>query len=350
MRRFKRILKWSIVPLVIELSILFYANNFYLTGNLKLNILKENRQESKISFSGIKVPVPDDATMINASYDGKYVSYFTNGTLKVINTQDNSEEIIKFPNNIKANYYQWLPDRDRLLIAEKNNVGIGNYYYTISYYDMREKERVELSDDSGKVVKISIPDSKYVVDSIALSTLTNATYIKVSKDGIKNRIYRIDAMSQIESFLNNNYKIGAIATLNRNDKFIYEDLTHKRVGIIGKNTSYISDIINPYVLGIDSEDNLYIGSANGTKVTTIFYKNMDNTVRKWETLKLPESVGESNIHITKEGQIYVDDSLRGVLTEVKSGKEIKYTGKFIDIVKGGVVTLADGKIKGVSIQ
>lgn len=350
MRRFKKILKWSIIPLILELSLLFYIDKFYLTGSLKFNIMKDTKLGSKINFAKIKVSVPNDAEMIKVSYDGKYVSYFTNGILKVVNTQDNSEGTIKFPNTIKADYYCWLPDRDRLLIAEKNNGGSGKYYYTISYYDTREKERVQLSDSSSKALKMSIADSKYKVESIALSTLTNATYVKIARDGMKNRIYRIDAQSDLTSFLNNNYKIGSIATLNRNDKFIYEDLTHKRIGIIGKNTSYVSDIINPYIMGIDSEDRLYIGSAKGTKVTTIFYKSMENNAGIWEPLKLSEPTEKDDIYITKEGNIYIDDSLSGVLREAKTGKEIKYTGKFLGIVKGGLMTINDGKVNGISIQ
>lgn len=351
MRRFKRMLKWSIFPLIIELSLLFYANNFYLTQNLKFSITKETGTESKTDFSKIKVSVPSNATLINASYDGRYVSYLSNGVLKVVNSQDNTEETVKFPSNIKATYYKWLPDRDRLLIAERNAEGNGSYYYTISYYDTREKERVELSDSSGKTVKMSIPDSKYEVDSIALSTLTNATFIKISEDDIKNKVYRIDAMSELESFLNNNYKIGTIATLNRNDKFIYEDLTHKRIGIVGNSTTYMSDIINPYILGIDGEDNLYIGSAKGTEVTTIFYKAMDDsTAKNWETIKLSEPTEKGDIYITDEGNIYTDDSFRGILKDIKTGKEIKYTGTFLSIVKGGIMTLQDGKVQGVSIQ
>lgn len=348
MRRLKRLLKWSILPLIFELSMLFYFDKIYLSQNLNFKINKESRNGSKVNLASIKTKVPEDNSSLKVSYDGKYVSYMSSDVLKIINTQDNSENTVKFPSDIKATYYTWLPDRDRLLIAEKNGSG-SRYYYTISYYDTREKERVQLSDDSGKAIKISVADSKYEVDSIAMSTLTNATYIKVTRGGNKNNIYRIDANSHLENFMNSNYKLGTIATLNRDDKFIYEDLTHKKVTIVGKKTVNISDIINPYILGIDNEDNMYIGSTKENKVTTIFYKKMDTVSRNWETIRLQESKEKDSIHITGDGSIYIDDSLKGMLTEVKSGKTVNYNGKFLQLVKGGVISNVDGKIQGKSL-
>lgn len=347
MKLLKRMLKWSIIPLVFQLSVLLYIDQIYLNQNLHLKISKGTANDFKVNANKIKVDLPSDAEMASVSYDGRYVSYYSDSKLSIINTQDNKKSDISFPSNVVVTYYKWLPDRNRLLIAERHKSN--GYYFTISYYDTRDNEKIEYANGNGGTIKIPVSSSKYKVDSITVSTLTNAQYIKISIDGLHNRIYRIDANVDATNVLNSNYKMGVITTLNRLDRLIYENLTTEKIRVLNRESLNLT-LNNPRILGVDSEDNLYLGNSSEGNIEKVYYCNMDVKDSEWMRVNLGEKIPAEDVYITSGGKIFLNDELSGTIKNALTGKSVKYNGKFVSIFEGGMISLVDDKIIGTDIS
>lgn len=347
MKLLKKLLKWSIIPLIFQLSVLLYIDQIYLNQSLHLKISKGTLNDTTANAKKINVDLPSDAKMTSVSYDGRYVSYYNGTELNIINTQNRKKSNISFPSNVTVTYYKWLPDRDRLLIAERHKSN--GYYFTISYYDTRDNEKIEYANSKGGTIKIPVYSSKYKVDAITVSTLTNAQYIKISIDGHYNKIYRIDANVDAVNVLNSNYNMGTITTLNRLDRFIYENLTTSKIRILNKGYLDLT-LKNPRILGVDGEDNLYLGNSNNGYIKSVYYCNMDVKNSEWMHVNLEKEIPIEDVYITSKGTILINDELSGTIKNVLTGKSVKYSGKFISIFKDGIISQIDGKIVGQDIS
>ncbi|NMM64201.1 hypothetical protein HBE96_16365 [Clostridium sp. P21] len=343
MRGLKKVLVWTMIPIVLEVVGFLLVDNFYLNDQTTFNTKKID--SAKKAANKINLKIPDDAKNIAVSYNGNYVSYCSDGVINVVDTSNNKKKEIKFEDGAELSSYKWWPNENIILIAEKYNDGDSSYLKFQSYNAKKDEKNV-LSNEKNKELKISLLDSKYNVSDIAMSTASNVTYVKVSKEGVRSRLYCINVMTNTEETRYPNCKLGKIFVENKEDRLIYEDNTNNRIRGIGfKSPIATGENGIHYLLNIDGEDRIYIGNGENEKIKKIFVINLKKTSEN-QKLPLSQPTDKKNIYITRDGKIYVNDSSKNVVTELSTGKEISYKGTLVEIYRSGIISKDNGKIIG----
>lgn len=335
MKIVKRIGVWIIISIVIQCLGLFYVNNYVLSEQTSYKSKKVVVDDSK--KSEINVNVPDDSTDINISFDGKYLAYYEGDALKVVNTNTGEARDVEFGDGVKVSFYKWLPDRNRMLIAEKTTQKNGSGF-TLSYYDVDKDAKVDIK-------KLSWADSKSEVEDIQLSTLTNVIYVKVAHSGMRSSIYKINIMNEMENVDTKSYLVGTIRSIQHSDKLAYEDLTYHRIDITGVSKSItIKGVDNPSLIAMDGDDNIYVGQVMNDKVVKIYSGSWKDDPSTWKVTELDNPMNKDDIYIGQDDKVYLNDSLKGVIKDVAAGKETAYQGRMINIYSDGIASVYDGKL------
>ncbi|KAJ51821.1 hypothetical protein BD780_000570 [Clostridium tetanomorphum] len=335
MKNFKRIFAWVVLSLIIQLIGFYYVDKYYLSTDTAVKVKKIEKKNDKKPEAEVKIP--ENATRVNLSFDGKYVAYYDEDKLKVVNTKDGDVKDISFEDGVKVSYYKWLSDRNRMLIGEKHNNENG-HGFKLSYYDVDKDAKEEIKD-------LTWADENSEVEDIQASTLTNVIYVKVARSGGRSSLYWINIMKEMKRIYPNAYLIGETAILNHEDKLLYEDATYNKIFATNREESIrITDVTKPRLLGVDIDDNVYIGSMENDKITKVYYGTLDKPTRDWNVIPFMEPVDKDDVYISEEGKVLVNDNLKGIVKEVATGKETSYSGKFIQVYSSGVASIKDGKL------
>jgi dipeptidyl aminopeptidase/acylaminoacyl peptidase len=323
------------ISLTLQFAGLFYANKYLLASSTDIKTKKVVKSDNK--KPDIEISIPDSAKNINISFDGKFLAYYDADVLKVVNTTTGEEKKVEFGDGVQVSFYKWLSDRNRMLIAEKETSNQESNF-KLAYYDVSKDLKEDIKD-------LDLTDKKSEVEDIQASPLTNVIYVKVANSGKRSNIYRIDIMKEMKTVETRSYQIGKIRVIPHEDKLIYEDLTHGRIYITDKDEPLdISGVNKPSLLGVDDNDNVYIGETDLDKVTKIFYGTVKEGKNELQTIDLGSAVDKNNILIANEGKVYINDNLKGLVKEFASGKEYKYLGTFIQMYNGGVISVSEGKL------
>jgi hypothetical protein len=335
MKIFKTIIVWALISLVVQFLGMYYVNNYFLSSST--NIKTEKVVEEVPEEEDVDINIPDDAENIKLSFDGMYVAYYYDGFLKVVDTKTGDIEKISFDNGAKLSFYKWLPDRDRMLIAEKE-ISNNRANFKLKYFDVDKNIKEDIKELSDFSEGTEIKD-------IEESPLTNVAYIKMQDKGNRTTIYRLNIMSEIQRISTNSYMVGDIGILSLKDKLIYEDKVYNKIYISGEDRPlYIDGVENLAWIGVDSEDNIYVGDLENEKIRSIYYGSIDKDTSSYEKVDIGEYVDKSDIYISNSGRIYVNDNLKGIVRDVLNGKEYIYQGKFIQINEGEIASVSDGKL------
>ncbi|WP_125153074.1 hypothetical protein [Clostridium rectalis] len=334
MKNFKRIFSWICLSLVIQFAGLFYIDKYYLAVDTGVKVKKI---ENKNKQPDIEVAIPSNATHTGVSFDGKYAAYYQEDVLKVVNTKTGKIKDISFDDGVKVSYYKWISDRNRMLIAEKHSTEDG-YGFKLSYYDVDKDSKEEIKD-------LTWGDQVSEVEDIQASTLTNVIYVNVSRGEEKNNLYWINIMKEMKKVPIQAYSVGHTAILNHEDKLLYEDANSNKIfGTNMDESVEITGVKNPCLLGVDTEDNVYIGAMENNKMTKIYYGNLEEATSQWTQMALKEPASKEDIFILNEGKILVNDSIKGVIKDIGTGKETVYKGKILQIFSTGIASILDGKL------
>lgn len=337
MKKLKKMITWAALSLIVQFSGLLYANNYLFASNGNKIVSKKIEENKKGSVKEIQVVVPQNADHINLSYDGKYVAFYEGEILDIVNTQNGEVKKIDFNKGTRISYYKWLPDRNRMLIAEKQ-AGTNGGALKLSYYDVDKEEKVEIKD-------IAWADSKSEVVDIKLSTLTNVIYIKVEHSGNRSSIYWLNIMHELKKIDTKGYMIGNMEVIPHEDKLVYEDLTYNKIQVTNmKEPLVFKDASKLVLLSIDEEDNIYLGQVQNNKVVKIFSGTAKQTADKWKSTALKEAYDSKDIYVSPSGSIFLNDNLRGIITNMVTGKETKYEGRFLQMFSEGVSSIGQGKL------
>ena len=118
MKSIKKYAVWIMLSLFLQMSMYFYLDKYFFVNETSFTMKKiETTQNTTKLIENIKIPKKSEN--LTLSYDGKYASYLEAGNLKVINIQTSEEKDIPLEQGVKVSFYKWLPDRDRMFIAEK---------------------------------------------------------------------------------------------------------------------------------------------------------------------------------------------------------------------------------------
>lgn len=329
----KKILKLSIISLIFELVVLYYINNYFLVDT---TFVKTEKVFGDIKLPhNIEITVPYGAKDIKISYDGKYISYIKNAQLYIVNTK--TFKVIK---QIKmegknTDYYTWLPDRNRILYFSKTK-NVHGIKINLEAYDIDNG----LNNTVNKA--IYLPDKSFV-SYMTLSPLTNMIYINVDT-GIEDRLYQINIMGEIRRMYLPVKKILKMAETQKKDNLVYQssnDIIH--VIRDGKKDTYLST--KKYALiGIDGNDNVYIGALNNRKqVINLYYGHVDKPLSSWSKITLKRAESPENITIIpKDGVLGIIEN--NTLKNLKNEIIVKRYGKIIDINKNYIVYQNENKI------
>ncbi|MDF2882550.1 MAG: hypothetical protein K0R54_3107 [Clostridiaceae bacterium] len=336
MKVFRRILVWVTLSLALQFGGLIYANNYLFSTQTKVKIEKVEKTSKNVKDAVVNVPSNEKNAQV--SFDAKYLAYYDNDSLKIVNTKTGKVNTVDFNDGVKVSYFKWLPDRNRMLIGEKHTGSNGNSF-KLSYYDVDKDIKEQVKD-------LTWADKKAEVVDIQASPLTNVIYVKVALGGKRSSIYWINIMKEMKKVETNAYVIGKIDSLSHKDKLLYEDLTHKRVYVTGNRQQIsIPGVQDTCLIGVDDEDKVYIGELENNQVTKVYYGDLSEDTSTWKSEKLPEASNQSDIYISPNGKIHVNDNLRGVITELGSGKETNYNGNFLQMYTDGVTSISEGKLE-----
>ncbi|RXI46182.1 hypothetical protein DP130_11500 [Clostridium tetani] len=337
MKRFKKVFAWIILSLIVQSSMYFYIDKYYLTNNTKLKVTKVEKK-NKDEKPDLEIKLPENAKNINMSFDGKYVAYYDGDVLKVSDTKIGGEREISFNEGTELSYYKWISDRNRMLIAEKHKNEDGGYGFKLAYYDVDKDDKEEIKD-------LTWGDESSVVEDIQESVLTNIIYVKVSRGGGNSRLYWINIMKEMKRVPTRVQMIGDIALIYHEDKLLYESTTYNKIYVTNKDGSIdIEGVEKPKLLGVDIDDNVYIGKKENDKISKVYYGNLETPTNQWRSVPFEQPIEEKDVHITKEGKVVINDNLNGIIKDVATGKETKYKGKFLQIYEGGVSSISENKL------
>ena len=327
MKKFKMILSWVILSLILQCGVLFFLDKFYFKDNTDVNMEQVKIDESHVN-TNIHVHIPDNAKDIKVSYDGKYVAYYEDHSLKVCNTNTGDVDVLKNSEGRVILRSIWLEDRNKLLTLEVEDGEIVLYNYDAQ------------KQPDQKIVDICSYRQNFKNFDILASTITGVTYIQIN-----NAIYRIDINQNFATNVPLSVQsLGSVSLMPTKDRLVYV----AKKGTVLHMTQPVSRIPidsneQIEILGIDEDGYAYIGQIKDNLIDGIIKKNLENTNSKSEKINLDKPVEKSNIFINGKGQIYVNNPSKKVVKEIKSSTEIKYKGNFVAYYSNGIASILDGK-------
>ena len=342
MKWMKRISIWVAVSLVLQCLGLFYIDHYFLTNDSKV-VTKKVDEEKVDKVKNIDIVLPTGIEKVLVSYDAKYLSYYEDEKLNIVNCKDGTIKNIELDEGTKISFYEWLPDRNRMLLVEKKNNDQSSIL-TLSSYDVSKGEKVKVKD-------LTWSNAKSEVQDIQLSTLTGVTYVKVANMGAKAAIYRIDRMGSmtkvntIPSFVSN------IELIRHEDKLVYEGLVYNSIYVTGDDRALsIKDVEKLTLIGTDDDDNVYLGELTDKLISKIYYGKTSQKTEEWKAISLQVPSEKKDLFVSASGKVYQNDSLRGVIKEINSGTQTSYQGKLLQLYTKGIVSLVNNKISFVSFK
>ena len=224
-------------------------------------------------------------------------------------------------------------------------------------------------------------------------------YIKSGLAGGKSELHKINIMQKLNKVETKIDMIGDIKIIPNDDSIAYESVNQNKIYITGcQNPIKVSGVDKTCLVDVDDNDVIYVGeietsSEQGTcKIKNIYRgvmqkpllatkrkdadrdkeksgetkhkgknkntsaskkreslkeskpKMIENISYKWDRIALDKSVDKKDIFISREGKVYINDNLKGVVIELSSNTEIKYKGTFLQMYDGGIASISDGKL------
>lgn len=342
------------VILLIECGCLIFVDKSYLsenTNSLKVEKVDENTEkidpELKVSLTGSEKD-------LKVSFDGKYIAYSKNDNLYVLSMINGQTYSIPMDKNRQLNFYQWVYDSNKLIIAEKEDKSYGN---SVKLYRLDTKtlqtttEPLEIRDTvHNKDAEIRLPSSSYDISAIDFSTYTVATFLKLSKSDSYSKLWKFNLPE--ENYMYSKLSptnIGKIQCLKNKTELLYENLDNSTVNITGTGTITVNGEKKLQLAGFDKNDNVYFAKGDSETTSEIYYGSLVETDKsgnpeittkpKLQSLILDKPVSIDGITVTIKGNIYSNDSSNEIFTDLKTKKQTTYEGKVIGVYTTGFYTV-----------
>jgi hypothetical protein len=342
MKWMKRISIWIVVSLAIQGSVLFYLDHYFLATDSEV-VSKKVEEDVEDKVKNIDIIVPENAENISVSYDAKYLSYYENDKLKIVDCKDGSIKDVDGEMETEISFYEWLPDRNRVLLVEKKSDDESSNLVLYSY-DVTKEKKVKIKD-------LAWADTKAGVQDIEISILTGLTYVRVASNSGKSSIYRIDRMGTMTKTTTVPNFISNIGLVRHKDKLVYEGLVYNTIYVTGQYQPIkIKDTDKLTLIGTDDNDNVYIGELEDDKISKIYYGETLDDTEDWKTVKLQTPAEKNELFVSEDSKVYQNDALRGVIKQINSGTQTSYQGKFLQLYTKGIVSLIGNKISFVPFK
>ncbi|KEH97512.1 hypothetical protein Z962_03065 [Clostridium botulinum C/D str. BKT12695] len=399
MKAVKRIIAWVCISLGVQIAVLYYVDTYlFSTENVSSKIVSTKVEDNKKNRkSNINIEVPESAQNKALSGDGQYLAYVENERLKIVDTYSGDEENIELQEGLHMSFYKWAPDRNILLIAAKKKSDEKAKFIFYSY-DAEKGEKEKLQNKNGEETCFTAPRGTEVKD-IELSPFTNMIYIKSGLAGGKSNIHKINIMQKLDKVDTKVDIIGDIKIIPNDDSIAYESVNQNKVYITGcENCIKVDGVNKASLIDVDDNDVIYVGEIEGSseqgtcKIKNVYRGVMDkklfatkrkesdrdreksteskhkvkkkntstlknkesvreskpktreNISYRWDRMPLDKSVDKKDIFVSRDGKIYINDNLKGVVIELGSNTEIKYKGTFLQMYDGGIASISEGKL------
>lgn len=349
MKAIKRIIIWVLISIIMQMAVLYYVDNYlFASDDVSNNIVSKKVEEGKErKKKDVDIIVPEEAKNVSLSFDGSYLSYYMDDVLTVTDVYTGEEKQVDLEDKLQVSFYKWAPDRNIIMISAKkeyNNSAKFLFYSYDAERDMASKLETKEEDETAFVASKTSE-----VEDMQLSPFTNMTYIKTSLKGGRSTIHSINIMKRINKINTQVYFIGDIRIIPNDDRIAYEDVTKNKVYVTGKTKPINIDQVDGLsLINVDDNDIVYVGELENLeaslKVKSIYYGTMNEDTSQWKRISLLEPVNKKDICVSREGNIYINDNLKGIVKELKSNKETTYKGIYLQMYDGGVASISDGKL------
>ncbi|MPM72616.1 hypothetical protein SDC9_119592 [bioreactor metagenome] len=182
-------------------------------------------------------------------------------------------------------------------------------------------------------------------------------YVKATLEGGRSNIQSINIMKRINKVSTQSYFIGDIRIIPNDDRIAYEDFTKNKVYVTGKSKAINIDGVDKLsLIDVDDNDNIYVGELEGdylkgaSKFKSIYYGTTSEDSNNWKKISLNEVVNKKDIYISRDGKVYINDNLKGIVTEVSSNKQTPYKGIFVQMYDDGIASISDDKLITVKLN
>lgn len=341
MKHIKRLVGWAILSLIIQVGTLFILDRFIFKQSSAFESKKielDKPYEDKIN-----IKIPKDSSDIKISYNGKYMSYFKREGLNIIETKSGHNRGIETENKGEVMYYEWLYDRDMIVILEKVNKKGKDIIQLVTYNPKNSATTL--------VTEICDFKSGMKIKNITESVFTSVYYVYVSNNEGYDRCYRIDINNDKSDIQLKGAGIENMRVIPHKDRLIYDDVVNNNIYATSPNTKLKFNTNNKLrLIGIDRNDTIYVGEVIGDKISTIIYGNIDEDTSLWNIIKLDSPANSSDLFFNSKSEILVNDVLEGKVKNITTGKGYTYTGKCIDVKDDFIVVDNAGRLEFQKIK
>lgn len=332
-----RIYRWIIISILLQLTALLFVNIYLSKSN---NIRAVGLDMDTRPKSNAAVKIPGNVSQVEVSYDGSYAGYIRNNKLIIVDVQKRKTVKTIDPGKYVLTNYRWLPDRYMVIYSTKSASNKTGRVQVSTY-------SVDTDIERSYPGITNLPAGSEIVD-IELSPLTNIVYVKVKTDDSMVNVYRYNIMNNIKYIMSTGINT-VFRETSYNDVLVYQTSKNKVYTRDGKTGSrhLLSFKEKAQLLGIDSEDKVYIGLLNSDgKVDKVAYAKLpEESGEKWAEIDLQEPVMPEDVYITSGGDIYTADRNDTDITNVTNSKHMKYSGKLQDIIDSYVVSMDGEKLR-----
>ncbi|MBC8062335.1 MAG: hypothetical protein H7Y18_16930 [Clostridiaceae bacterium] len=344
MKALKLIIIWSLISLLLQSGTFFLADKYYQKTLMNTKVTEELVPKKQEPAKIPAISIPTTATGIQVSFDGKYLAYYDNTKLTVINCLTGKSNVVSTEKNSEQLYNKWLPDINSMVLCERDL--IKKTIINIFTYNADNGDKQVPTDTNNRDIKLTLSNSKDTIGDIEMSTIMSIFYIKTVKSQSKSDIFNNNVNGKtVPIFTAKN--IGNISVFPHKPFLAYEDSSTNAVKIT--NNSWNLGKIKACLFTTDNEDNMYVGTLENGKVKKIMYGSIDKSIDKWTSLVLDAPVDKKNVIVNKNGGIYLNNSMEGSITNLVSKQKIIYTGNLLRITDKKVFSLEDGTIQRIDL-
>ena len=336
MNVFKKIIAWAMLSVILQIGGLYVLNNFVFkhTSEFKSKTMEVVKKDTK---KDIKATISTTAKDVSISYNGKYLSYKENENLYLQDSKTGTSTEVKTEKGGTILYYDWLQDRDILVIAEKIEKDGKTKIQIITYNAQNSTENF--------VKELCTYQENMKITKISASVFTGVYYIDVDKGGLKNIVYRIDRNNDMKEVTLKSYILGNLQVIPHADRLIYEDKANSKFFVTSPNKQLTFNSNKKLsLLGIDGNDVIYMGELNGDKIISITYGKVDEDTTNWKKITLDSVANANDLYFSNKSEVLINDNLKGSVKNLTTGNEIGYEGKLIQI-KENFIALKDNNGK-----
>lgn len=332
MKVFKKIVAWAILSIILQIGGLYVLNNFVFkhTSEFKSKAMEVVKKDTT---KDIKATISATAKDVSLSDNGKYLSYKDNEKLFLQDSKTGTSKEVTTEKGGTILYYDWLQDRDILVMAEKIDKDGKSKIQIITYNAQNYTENF--------VKELCTYQDNMKITKISASVFTGVYYVDVDKGGLKNIVYRIDRNNDMKEVTLKSYILGNLQVIPHADRLIYEDKANSKFFVTNPNKQLTFNSNKKLaLLGIDANDVIYMGELNGDKIVSITYGKVDEDTATWKKVTLDSVANSNDLYFSDKSEILINDNLKGSVKNLTTGNEVAYEGKLIQI-KENFIALKD---------